>query len=60
MESVAEKILSSEEIKPGVYKCCVETNPVSLERLGVLNESSTEVSHGPILHKRGVAVKNLQ
>ena len=29
MESLAEKILDCEEIKPGVYKCCF----VSLERL---------------------------
>ena len=62
---LAEKILSCEEIKLGVYKCRVGTKLVSLERLGAkhseLNRSSTEVSHGRKLHKRREAVeKNLQ
>ena len=52
MESVAEKILDCEEIKPGVYKGCI----VSLERLGELNRGI----HGA-MHKRREAVeKNLQ
>ena len=65
---LAEKILSCEEIKPGVYKCRVieyrGTNLVSLERLGAkhsaLKKSSTEVSHGAIHNKRrGFVEKNL-
>ena len=64
---LAEKILSCEEIKPGVYKCRViehrGTNLVSFERLGakhsVLKKSSTELSHGTIHHNSGLAIKNL-
>ena len=44
----SEKILSCEEIKPGVYKCRViehrGTKLVSLERLGELKKSCPEVT----------------